>query len=391
LLLGGACSGGAATRTRDAAATDAPVTASGGRPGNGTGGAGTGGVPTGGGGAVATGGAGAATGGTGTGGGEPGTGGAASGGRGGGGTGGAASGGRGGSGDSGTGGSAGSGSGTGGAAGNTSASGGRGGSASGGAAATGGVPGTGGASSSGGAPGPPLGINTECCHSDNVYACNNSAIRACTCAIDNTCCGVWLTDCAYNVERRKCGTCTAAPFTPEEGGYIRAAPWHGYAFVATESPSVGSIIQPTGFNAFKTGAPFCAVGMASGDPNMRGRAMMGFNLNQTPSGMPGGGAPWTPTGYGVYYNLAGQLNRAPLYIQLTAASGSPPQRWCARADERSGNRPWSSFGPCPGDTGTTYDGVAPLTSVAVVAQGGTQPGPIYDTYFEFCIANLAPY
>lgn len=392
------CSAGPSTKARDGS-TDLPVPASGGR--SGKGGEGTGSASAGGGGGSigiggdtapggrAAGGDAGAGGvyppGTGGGGGDAGPGGGAPG------MGGDTSaGGRGGT-DAASGGSAVGGNGAGGATGGGPSGGrggaglgGRGGSAAGGSGTTGGAPGTGGA---------PMGIDTECCHSDNVYACNNSSIRACTCAIDNTCCGVWLTDCAYNVERRKCGTCTAAPFTTEEGGYIRAAPWHGYAFAHFEGGRSDSQMSPTGFNAFRTGDSFCAVGQAPGNPDLKGRALMGFNLNQASSGMPGGGAPWTPTGYGVYYNLEARLNLAPLYIQLTAASGSPPARWCAGADGRSGNRPWSSFGSCPGDMATLapYDGVTPLMSVAVVAQGGTMPGPVYDTYFEFCVANLAPY
>src|SRR5262249_50968917 len=159
----------------------------------------------------------------------------------------------------------------------------------------------------------------------------SATIRSCVCTTDSTCCSggntYWTPDCARSVERKSCGACTVSAFNTEEGGYIRAAPWHGYAFVATENPSLGTQMVPTGFNAFRTGDRFGAYGYVAGnaDPALRGFALVGFNLNQATSGMPGGGAPWVPTGYGVYYNIDFSQSYILPRVQLTAATGSPPQ------------------------------------------------------------------
>jgi hypothetical protein len=296
-----------------------------------------------------------------------------------------------------------------GAGGTTTGTGGAGGSAmgAGGASGTGGAggaaPGTGG-TGTGGMPasnGGTLGQATDCCHGDQsgVSGCMSAAVRTCVCATDSTCCSggnsYWTPDCAVSVERKQCGTCTAAAFSTEEGGYIRAAPWHGYAFVATESPSLGTQIVPTGFNAFRTGDVFGTYGYAAGnpDPTMRGFGLIGFNLNQATSGMPGGGAPWTPTGHGIYFNLNLSDSYLLPRIEITAAAGSPPQLWCAQIQAQTGSIPWSSFNTsCADGSGTAYDGVTPLTSVALRAVGSaTGGGDQTQNYFDFYVYNLAPY
>ena len=93
-----------------------------------------------------------------------------------------------------------------------------------------------------------------------------------------------------------CGPASA--FATGDGGYIRAAPWQGYAFAATESPSRGTIMVPSSFNALHAGDAFAAYGYAKGDPDpaLRGFALVGFNLNQDLSGTPN--AAWVPTGCG---------------------------------------------------------------------------------------------
>jgi hypothetical protein len=197
------------------------------------------------------------------------------------------------------------------------------------------------------------------------------------------------------VERKHCKSCTAAAFATEEGGYIRAAPWQGYAFVATESPSLGTQMYPTGFNAFRTGDVFGIYGYAAGnpDPAFRGFALIGFNLNQASSGMPGGGAPWTPTGKGIHFNLDLSSSYLLPRIDITAATGNPPQLWCAQIGGQTGDIPWSSFNTnCADGSGSAYDGVTPLMSVALRAVGSTTGGAnMTQNYFDFFVYNLAPY
>jgi hypothetical protein len=189
-----------------------------------------------------------------------------------------------------------------------------------------------------------------------------------------------------------CGPASA--FATQQGGYIRAAPWQGYAFTATESPWLGTILVPANFSAWRTGDPFAAYGYAKGDPDpaLRGFAIVGFNLNQAASG--DGGAPWVPTGCGgVSYDLDLVNSWILPRVQLTAASGSPPQTWCAQTSGRPGNIPWSSFNVscADGSASTPYDGVTPLASVALIMPGGTIPYQDQSNYFDFIVHNLAPY
>ena len=190
-----------------------------------------------------------------------------------------------------------------------------------------------------------------------------------------------------------CGPASA--FATGDGGYIRAAPWQGYAFAATESPSRGTIMVPTSFNALHAGDAFAAYGYAKGDPDpaLRGFALVGFNLNQALSGTPN--AAWVPTGCGgVSFDLDLTDSWILPRMQLTAASGSPAQTWCAQLTSgRPGNFPWSSFNiSCAdGSAITPYDGVTPLVSVALLMPGGTVPYQDQSNYFDFIVRNLAPY
>ncbi len=192
-----------------------------------------------------------------------------------------------------------------------------------------------------------------------------------------------------------CGPASA--FATGDGGYIRAAPWHGYAFAATESPSLGTTMVPTSFSAFRAGDAFAAYGYVKGDPDpaLRGFALVGFNLNQDMSATPSAGAPWAPTGCGgVAFDLDLTDSWILPRIQLTAATGSAPQTWCAQlASGRPGNLPWSSFNiSCAdGSAITPFDGVSPLVSVALLMPGGTVPYQDQSNYFDFVVHNLAPY
>jgi len=247
----------------------------------------------------------------------------------------------------------------------------------------------------------PTGMAADCCHGDqgDVSGCASATIRTCICSTDSTCCSggnsYWTPDCAASVEKKHCGSCTAAAFATEEGGYIHAAPWQGYAFVATENPSLGTVMVPTGFNAFRTGDVLAAYGYAAGnpDPALRGFGLIGFYLNQPSSGMPGGGAPWTPTGKGIHYNLVLTESYLLPRVEITAATGTPPLLWCAQIHTSTGDIPWSSFNTnCADGSGSAYDGVAPLVSVALRAVGSATGGAdMTQNYFDFIVYNLAPY
>jgi hypothetical protein len=181
-------------------------------------------------------------------------------------------------------------------------------------------------------------------------------------------------------------------FVVSEGGYVTSRSWHGYAWTATDGKSA-STISPAEFSTLAAGRQLCASGTVVGTADYSAVAMLGFNLAQGQA-MPGMSAPapanWSPvddTGTeGVFYSVT---NRAgtPLRIQIQGPNGAtdPSQRWCNDITGQTGDMFWHSFNTqCwEGGSGTAYNGIDALVSMAVVVPGGTA-----NRSFDFCIYEV---
>jgi len=170
--------------------------------------------------------------------------------------------------------------------------------------------------------------------------------------------------------------------TSTGGGYFTSEPWHGFAWIATDS--LGSTVTPTDFSAHQANAPFCASGSVVADSGYAGVAMIGFNLNQPESGGTDSEGVWAVTGAGVAYSLSNP-GGSPLRLQIMGAAGYPTETWCALIDGTSGTIPWSSFNTaCWNNSGTTYDPSIPLESIQITVPGGNATA----TAFDFCVNSL---
>jgi hypothetical protein len=173
-------------------------------------------------------------------------------------------------------------------------------------------------------------------------------------------------------------------FIVDEGGYVTAGDWHGYAW--TDSSGAPSTIAPSDFSAVPAGGQLCVSGTVAGSSDYSGYAMLGLSLAQE-AGDP---APeptwWNPTGQGIEYNITNRT-AAPLRIQIQAIGGDtdPTQRWCADVVGQSGNIFWHTFNTeCwEGGVGVAYDGGTSLVSVSVLVPGDLAARP-----FDFCVYEL---
>ena len=184
-------------------------------------------------------------------------------------------------------------------------------------------------------------------------------------------------------------------FTVDDGGYVTAGPWHGWAWAASEKPYLGTTITPqpsdqggTGFGAVTAGSPLCISGTVVQDPNYGSVALLGFAIQQdkTPAYTPSN--TWKPTGTGVRWQVK-NTGGSPLRLQIQGVASYPSQSWCYPLVGNSGTIKWSDFNSqCWGSSTTVaYDGTIPLNQIIVQVSGlnyAAQP-------FDFCLEGAAPY
>lgn len=178
-------------------------------------------------------------------------------------------------------------------------------------------------------------------------------------------------------------------FIVDEGGYVTAGPWDGYAWTDS-SGDAGTTIAPADFSAVPAGGQLCVSGTVGGSADFSSFAMLGLTLMQE-RGEPGEPAPepthWNSRGQGVRYNIT---NRAgtPLRIQIQGLDGDtdPTQRWCADVSAQASDIFWHTFNTeCwEGGAGTEYLGSS-LESVSVLVPGDQVP-----VAFDFCVYELGP-
>jgi len=150
--------------------------------------------------------------------------------------------------------------------------------------------------------------------------------------------------------------------TVAAGGYVTTNELHGYAWTATDYQ--GSTIVPADYSAQPAGEPLCASGTVAGAPEYTGIAMVGFNLNQEPTGGTGSELSWSPAGDGIMYSLVLDTS-TPVHLALHG----PTQTWCAVVTEPDGLIPWDNFNTaCWDNSGSSYDR-SPLQSVSVNVTG----------------------
>jgi len=183
------------------------------------------------------------------------------------------------------------------------------------------------------------------------------------------------------------GTATATAtgptaFTVGAGGYVTSGPWQGYAWTATETPSLGSVIAPTSFSLLPPGSQLCVQGSVAPSSVWAGIAMLGLNVNQSKYGVED---LWNPDSDGLAFDVTNSGN-SPLRIQIQGALGWPSQAWCAVITGASGNIPWGRFNSaCWDGTGSTYDGT-PLQNVMIMVPGSN----VYPIPFSFCLNSIGP-
>jgi hypothetical protein len=179
------------------------------------------------------------------------------------------------------------------------------------------------------------------------------------------------------------GTATAtAPsgFTVSAGGYVTSGSWQGFAWTATESPSLGSVIAPSSFSTFPGGGRLCATGSVA--PYWAAVGLLGLNVNQSRSGIEN---LWNPDSSGLAYDVTNS-GASPLRIQIQGAAGWPSEAWCAVITGTSGKISWNQFNSaCWDGTGSIYDGT-PLQSVMILVPGSN----VYSVRFSFCLNSIGP-
>jgi photosystem II stability/assembly factor-like uncharacterized protein len=184
-------------------------------------------------------------------------------------------------------------------------------------------------------------------------------------------------------------------FTVDDGGYVTAGPWHGWAWTASEKPYLGTTITPQpsdqggpGFSAVTAGSPLCISGTVVQDPNYGGVAILGFAIQQDKTPAYATRNTWTPTGTGVRWQVK-NTGGSPLRLQIQGVAGYPSQSWCYPLVGNGGTIKWSDFNSqCWGSATTVaYDGTIPPIQIMVQVSGldnAAQP-------FDFCLEGAAPY
>lgn len=176
------------------------------------------------------------------------------------------------------------------------------------------------------------------------------------------------------------GTCTDAGMIVDVGGYVMSGDWMGYAWTATEDPSLGSTISPTDFTTLEAGETLCANGTVAADEEYGGVAVLGLNLQQPIEGGEGDLGVWYPWGSGLVYDITNS-GGSPLRIQIQGAAGYPDEAWCVPVSAGSGMVSWWDFNThCWDNSGDWYDGMTPLETAMILVPGdntGVTP-------FDFC-------
>jgi len=179
-------------------------------------------------------------------------------------------------------------------------------------------------------------------------------------------------------------TVTPGTFTVAPGGFVTSGTWQGYAWTATESPSVGSTITPATFSTLSAGERLCVKGTVAPSPMWAGVGILGMNVNQSQSGY-GLEDTWTPDSDGIAYDVTNSAG-SPLRIQIQGLAGWPSQAWCALVTGTSGKISWGRFNSaCWDGSGSTYDGT-PLQNVMILVPGSN----VYPVPFSFCLNSLGP-
>ena len=173
----------------------------------------------------------------------------------------------------------------------------------------------------------------------------------------------------------------------QQGGYVVSCAWMGNAWTGVESDiSVGSVIEPADFDALPAGGALCASGTVAPDLSYGGFAMMGINLNQDSAG--GAESTWSPQGTaGLLYDVSTPLSQL-LRLQIQGAAGYPSAAWCLNISPGSGAANWGEFNTrCWDNSGVSYDGSIPLSSIIVVVPGTANSS----IPFDFCIDYLGAF
>jgi hypothetical protein len=137
-------------------------------------------------------------------------------------------------------------------------------------------------------------------------------------------------------------------------GYWTSGTWHGCAWTGVDNVTVApnkSTIMPMDFTALPVGSPYRVSGSVGQDPvgsdpvahpGYGGVALLGFNLNQSPSGAsciydptsttkagpPGITFPTGPTGIAVNFSKTGGTGTVRIQIQGQNGATDPNNRWC---------------------------------------------------------------
>ena len=193
-----------------------------------------------------------------------------------------------------------------------------------------------------------------------------------------------------------------AGFTVDDGGYVTAGAWHGWAWPATETPNLGTTMTPTpsaltdpatgqsgtGFGSVKAGDQLCVSGVVAASSVYGGVALLGFGLDQDKTPANAALNTWTPTGTGVQWAI-NNTGASPLRIQIQGTAGYPTAAWCSVLTGSSGQIKFTDFNSqCwPGGSGTNYDLSVPLNQIMVEVPGSnTTTVP-----FNFCLLGMVPY
>ena len=179
---------------------------------------------------------------------------------------------------------------------------------------------------------------------------------------------------------------STGPYSVDDGGYVTACSWHGFAWTGAGPDNV-STIQPAGFSALTAGARLCASGTVGADPDYAGYAMIGVNVGQDNTGADDPpNAAIVPQGTGLYVSVTNNASNS-LRIQIQDALGgdNADHRWCALYNG-PGVIPWTRFNTaCWDDSGAAY-AREPINAVLVAVPGDNTN----DTSFNFCVDEIRP-
>jgi hypothetical protein len=190
-------------------------------------------------------------------------------------------------------------------------------------------------------------------------------------------------------------------------GWWTSGSMKGCVWTGIDTYNVGSMNTPTEYttknDSFAT--PYCISGTVGPEPMYRGVSLLGFNLNETPSGASNQCAykPADPTalgppaiqvtGSGIAVNFSRTVGSV-LRIQIQDEMGglAPPtgdeHRWCYTITEVQGPvfAPWNRFNTkCWDQTGTNFNPSTNRVSAIVF----TSPGNLVSNKFGYCIGGFA--